>query len=159
MEAIKKATEVVRVVLENEDIERSDVRISVGAFLRGVIETETGCNMMDVPPRYPAPDWFCDLLGSRKHHGNVKYLISDQLKAAIGHHTGNVITNYQFARRLWAYMSHFPVNADEFIPSDRFAAVFGSGVKKWDDLRSLLSDHVFFNSSLVGVFSGKKLRL
>ena len=69
-----------------------------------------------------------------------------------------VATNYQFARRLWAYMSHFPINANEFIPSDRFAAVFGSGVKKWDDLRSLLSDHVFFNSSYVGVFSGKKLR-
>ena len=28
-------------------------------------------------------------------------------------------------------MSHFPVNADEFIPSDRFAAVFGR--QKWDD--------------------------
>ena len=109
-----------------------------------LLDTETGCDMMMiVSPRYPAPDWFCDLLGSRKHHGNVKYLISDQLKAAIGHHTGNVITNSQFARRLWAYMSHFPINADEFIPSDRFAAVFGrqkwDDIKMWDDLRSLLS--------------------
>ena len=151
--------EAARVVIENEPIvERSEVRISVGAYLQGAIETETGCDMMRVPPRYPAPEWFCVELYSRKHHGNVKYLISDQLKAAIGHHSGSVIQNYQFARRLWAYMSHFPINANEFIPSDRFAAVFGSGVKKWDDLRSLLSDHVFFNSSYVGVFSGKKLR-
>ena len=60
-------------------------------------------------------------------------------------------------------MRHFPVNADEFIPSDRFAAVFGrqkwDDAKKWDDLRSLLSEHVYYNSSLVGVFSGRKLRL
>ena len=41
----------------------------------------------------------------------------------------------------------------------RFAAIFGSGVKMWDDLRSLLSENVYYNSSLVGVFSGKKLRL
>ena len=150
---------IARVVIENEPIERSDVRISVGSYMNGIIKTETGCNMMEVSSRNPAPDWFQDLLGSRKHHGNVKYLISDQLKAAIGHHSGSVITNYQFAKRLWAYMSHFPVNADEFIPSDRFAAVFGSGVKKWDDVRSLLSEHVYYNSSLVGVFSGRKLRL
>ena len=137
--------------------------ISVGAYLDGIIRTETGCNMMEVSSRNPAPDWFQDLLGSRKHHGNVKYIISDQLKAAIGHHSSNLITNYQFAKRLWAYMSHFPVNADEFIPSDRFAAVFArqkwDDVKMWDDLRSLLSEHVYFNSSYVGVFSGKKLIL
>ena len=151
--------EAARVVIENEPIERSEVRISVGAYLQGVIETETGCDMMRVPPRYPAPEWFCVELYSKKHHGNVKYLISDQLKDAIGHHSGSIIQNYQFARRLWAFMSHFPVNADEFIPSDRFAAIFGSGVKMWDDLRSLLSENVYYNSSLVGVFSGKKLRL
>ena len=90
---------------------------------------------------------------------DMSNMISDQLKAAIGHYSGSVITNYQFAKRLWAYMSHFQVNADEFIPSDRFAAIFGRGVKMWDDLRSLLSVHVYFNSSYVGVFSGKKLRL
>ena len=103
-EAIRKAAEVARIVIENEYIVRSDVRISVGAYLEGIIKTETGCNMMEVSYRNPAPDWFQDLLGSRKHHGNVKYLISDQLKAAIGHHSGSVITNYQFARWLWVYI-------------------------------------------------------
>ena len=84
-------------------------------------------------------------------------MITDQLKLRSDNQCD--YENYQFAKRLWAYMSHFPVNADEFIPSDRFAAVFGSGVKKWDDLRSLLSENVYYNSSLVGVFSGRKLRL
>ena len=40
-------------------------------------------------------------------------------------------------------MSHFPVNADEFIPSDRFAAVFGrqkwDDVMMWDDLKFALT--------------------
>ena len=54
---------------------------------------------------------------------DMSNMISDQLKAAIGHYSGSVITKYQFAKRLWAYMRHFPVNADEFIPSDRFAAI------------------------------------
>ena len=78
---------------------------------------------------------------------DMSNMISDQLKAAIGHHSGSVITNYQFPKRLWAYMSHFLVNADEFNPSDTFAAVFGSGIKMWDNLRSVLSEHVYFNSS------------
>ena len=69
-----------------------------------------------------------------------------------------MITHYQFVRRLWAYMSYLPLNKerDEFIPIDRCVQIFGSGVKKWSDIKIYLGDHVFFSSSRVGVFSGKK---
>ena len=53
-------------------------------------------------------------------------------------------------------MSYQPLNKDEFIATDRCVPVFGSGVKKWTDIKKYLGEHVFFRSSRVGVFSGKK---
>ena len=111
---------------------------------------------MRVPRGYPAPDWFCDLLGTRQRHGNVKFLITKDLQTMLGYHADYVITHYQFVRRLWAYMSYLPLNKDEFIPNERCAPIFGSGVKKWSDIKKYLGDDVFYSSSRVGVFSGKK---
>ena len=111
---------------------------------------------MKVPSGYPAPEWFCDLLGTRQHHGNVKFLMTKELQTMLGHHADYVITHYQFVRMLWAYMSALPLNKDEFIPIDRCVPVFGSGVKKWSDIKKYLGEHVYFRSTRVGVFSGKK---
>ena len=75
----------------------------------------------------------------------------------LGHHADYVITHYQFVRRLWAYMmSYLPLNKDEFISDERCALIFGSGLKKWSDIKKYLGEHVFFSSSRVGVFSSKK---
>ena len=142
-------------VKENENIVRSEERMSVGAFLEGVQEIYPS-SIMKVPSGYPAPEWFCDLLGTRQHHGNVKFLMTPALQTMLGHHADYVITHYQFVKRLWAYMSYQPLNKDEFIATDRCVPVFGSGVKKWSDIKKYLGEHVFFRSSRVGVFSGKK---
>ena len=47
-----------------------------------------------------------------------------------------------------------------------FPAVFGQELTaslgypiKWPDLRVLLQDHVHFHTSLLGVFSGRKLKM
>ena len=138
-------------VKENENIVRSEERMSVGAFLEGVQEIYPS-SIMKVPSGYPAPEWFCDLLGTRQHHGNVKFLMTPALQTMLGHHADYVITHYQFVRRLWAYMSALPLNKDEFIPIDRCVPVFGSGVKKWSEIKKYLRYHVFFKSSRVGVF-------
>ena len=140
---------------ENENIARSEERISVSAFLEGVVEMYPS-SIMKVPRGYPAPEWFCDLLGTRQHHGNVKFLITRDLQNMLGHHADYVITHYQFVRRLWACLSCLPLNKDEFVPIDRCVPVFGSGVKKLSDIKKYLGDHVFFSSSRVGVFSGQK---
>ena len=76
---------------------------------------------MMIQPKWPALKWFCELLGTRDHHGNVKFLVSDELRSMIGHHSGNVITNYIFVKRLWAFMSHHPLNEVYFVPSEKFA--------------------------------------
>ena len=142
-------------VKENEHIVRNEERFSVGAFLEGKVEIYPS-SIMRVPSGYPAPEWFCDLLGTRQHHGNVKFLMTKELQTMLGHHADYVITHYQFVRRLWAYMSALPLNKDEFIPIDRCVPVFGSGVKKWSDIKKYLGEHVYFRSTRVGVFSGKK---
>ena len=149
--------EEAEIIKENEHIVRSEERISVSAFLEGIIDTYPS-SIMKVPSGYPAPEWFCDLLGTRQHHGNVKFLITPALQTMLGHHADYVITHYQFVRRLWAYMSYLPLNKekDEFIPNERCAPVFGSGVKRWSDIKKHLGGHVFFRSSRVGVFCGKK---
>ena len=81
----------------------------------------------------------------------------------IGHHSGNVITNYIFVKRLWAFMSHHPLNEVYFVPSEKFAVKMLRNERpetvNWITFRSCLKDHVYFNSSLVGVFSGRKLRM
>ena len=142
--------------MENEHFTRSEERISVGAFLEsGVIETLPS-SIMKVPSGFPAPEWFCDLLGTRHHHGNVKFMMTAELQTMLGHHASCVITHYQFVKRLWAYMSCLPLNKDEFVPSARCAPVFGSGVRRCSDIKKCLGDHVCFRSSMVGVFSGEK---
>ena len=147
--------EEAEIIKENEHIVRSEERISVGAFLEGVIDKYPS-SIMKVPSGYPAPEWFCDLLGTRQHYGNVKFLITPALQTMLGHHADYVITHYQFVRRLWAYMSYLPLNKDEFISDERCAPIFGSGLKKWSDIKKYLGEHVFFSSSRVGVFSSKK---
>ena len=143
-------------VMENEHFTRGEERISVGAFLEsGVIETLPS-SIMKVPSGFPAPEWFCDLLGTRHHHGNVKFMMTAELQTMLGHHASCVITHYQFVKRLWAYMSCLPLNKDEFVPSARCAPVFGSGVRRCSDIKKCLGDHVCFRSSMVGVFSGEK---
>ena len=118
---------------------------------------------MMIQPKWPALKWFCELLGTRDHHGNVKFLVWDELRSMIGHHSGNVITNYIFVKRLWAFMSHHPLNEVYFVPSEKFAVKMLRNERpetvNWITFRSCLKDHVYFNSSLVGVFSGRKLRM
>ena len=143
------------------EIVPSRERISTVAFLNGTIEKFKD-DMMRIPPRSPAPEWFCELLGTRKHHGNVKFIISDPLRNLIGRHSSHMITNYIFTKKLWAFMSHLPLRASGFIPSPEFAkAVYFKEMSvkmiPWSDLCLGLQEHVFFNSSLVGVYSGKKL--
>ena len=142
-------------VMEIGNFTRSEERISVGAFLEsGVIETFPS-SIMKVPPGFPAPEWFCDLLGTRHHHGNVKFMMTAKLQTMLGHHD-YIMTHYQFVKRLWAYMSNLPLNKDEFVTSVRCAPVFGSGVRRCSEIKKCLGDHVCFKSSRVGVFSGQK---
>ena len=110
------------------------------------------------PRDWPAPEWFCEALGTyRIHHGNVKFLISDPLGKCMNH-PDTLIQHHKFIRRLWIYMSYLPLNKEHFDPvNTEFALVFGSEIVKWSDLRAYLQEHVYFNSSLVGVFSGKKM--
>ena len=51
---------------------------------------------------------------------------------------------------------------EEFVPMPAFIAAFGSqfvmpdGCVKWSKIKDILSEHVYFNSSLVGVFNGRR---
>ena len=57
-------------------------------------------------------------------------------------------------------MSYLPLNKEHFDPVNtefETVTVFRSEIVKWSDLRAYLQDHVYFNSSLVGVFGGKKM--
>ena len=110
------------------------------------------------PRDWPAPRWFCDAIGTyRNFHGNTKLLISDQLNKCIAHHA-TMIIHSKFTRQLWIHMSYLPLNKDCFDPVDTpFERIFGSELVKWTDVRAYLQDHVYFNSTLVGVFSGKKM--
>ena len=71
-------------------------RISTVAFLNGSIERFRD-DMMKIPPRSPAPEWFCELLCTRKYH--LKFIISDPLRQLIGRHSSHMITNYMFVLR------------------------------------------------------------
>ena len=51
-----------------------------------------------------------------KHHGNVKFFISEEVRRLIGYKSNNEITHTQFISRLWAVMSHYPLNEEEFVP-------------------------------------------
>ena len=56
-------------------------------------------------------------------------------------------------------MSYLPLNKEHFDPvnTEFETTVFRSEIVKWSDLRAYLQDHVYFNSSLVGVFGGNKM--
>ena len=82
--------EEVEIVKENENILRNDERISVGAFLEGLLEKYPS-SIMKVPRGYPAPEWFCDLLGTRQRHGNVKFLITPELQTMLGSATTQIM--------------------------------------------------------------------
>ena len=100
-----------KAVMADVEIAPAKERISTYAFLKGRFEKNTDqrdLDTMKIPPRWPAPEWFCDLLGTRKHHGHVKFIISDTLRHLIGRHSDYVITNYMFTKKLWAFMSHRP---------------------------------------------------
>ena len=69
-----------------------------------------------------------------------------------------MIIHSKFTRQLWIHMSYLPLNKDYFDPVDTpFERIFGSEIVKWTDVRAYLQDHMYFNSTLVGVFSGKKM--
>ena len=154
-----------KAVMADVEIVPALERISAQEFLKGRFEKNKDLDTMKIPPRWPAPEWFCELLGTRKHHGHVKFIISDSLRHLIGRHSDYVITNYMFTKKLWAFMSHLPMNEFQgFIPSPEFAkAVYFKEkpvkIIPWSELCTSLQEHVYFNSSLVGVWSGKKLRL
>ena len=97
---------------------------------------------MIIPSKWPAPKWFCEVIGTRNYHGSVKFLVSDELSSMIGHHSGNVMTSYVFAKRLWAFMSWLPLNEVCFVPSEKFAVNL---------LGNERPEHVYFKSSHVGV--------
>ena len=113
------------------------------------------------PRDWPAPEWFCEALGTslgpRSFHGNVRFLISDPLARCMNY-PDNIIGHHKFIRQLWIYMSYLPLNRKHFDPVNTdFASVFGINIVKWADLRTCLQEHVYFKSSLVGVFSGQKM--
>ena len=105
----------------------------------------------------------CKVFGTlEKHHGNVKFFVSEQVRGFIGYKSHNEITHTQFLSRLWAVMSNYPLNDEEFVPMPAFIAAFGSqfvmpdGCVKWSKIKDILSEHVYFNSSLAGVFNGRR---
>ena len=150
----------------NDPISPNKDRISPSVYLKHrEVYRYKDCDDMKIPPRWPAPAWFCELLGTRNHHGNVKFIVSQPLRTFIGHHENNVMTNYIFVKRLWAAMSHLPLNIDTgFLPSVEFAeALYGTQdipfeQIKWSTLCTSLHEHVYFNSTHVGVFSGRKMK-
>ena len=84
-------------------------------------------------------------------------MISDPLARCINY-PDNIIGHHKFIRQLWIYMSHLPLNKKHSDPVNTdFASVFGIEIVKWADLRTCLKEHVYFKSSLVGVFSGQKM--
>ena len=123
-------------------------RISTVAFLNGSIERFRD-DMIKIPPRSPAPEWFCELLCTRKYH--LKFIISDPLRQLIGRHSSHMITNYMFMKKLWAFMSHLPLRASGFIPSPEFAkAVYFEELPvkmiPWSDLCPGLQEHVVLSA-------------
>ena len=147
---------------ENEIIYRSEERISVSRYLSGEHCAEFS-SIMKPGRNLPGPVWFCKDIGTMdKHHGNVKFFISEEVRELIGYKSNNEITHTQFLSRLWAVMSHYPLNDEEFVPMPAFTALFGNkfvlpdGCVKWMMIKDILSEHVYFNSSLVGVFSGRR---
>ena len=153
-EASKLAEEAERNKEQNSDLNVTAAAEEVCTSTR----LTDDANARKHPRDWPAPEWFCEALATyRIHHGNVKFLISDLLGKCMNH-PDTLIQHHKFIRRLWIYMSYLPLNKEYFDPvNTEFESVFGSAIVKWTDLRAYLQDHVYFNSSLVGVFSGKKL--
>ena len=159
----KFVVEEVAQNVANETLFRSEERVSVSLYLAGERFAEYS-EIMKPDRNKPAPFWFCEDLGTLKnHHGNAKFFISEQVRAFIGHHSHNVLTHTQFLSRLWSVMSWYPLNDEEFIPMPAFLDTFGRELVmsqgypvKWTKLRIIMQDHVYFNSSLVGVFSGRR---
>ena len=110
------------------------------------------------PDDWPGPRWWCDLLGTYKHyHGNMKFIISKELKYAISWED-EVITHSSFLRALWTRMRQLPMNRECFDPArSTMRHVFGSDIVKWSSLRDGLAPHLYFHSSRIGVINGKKL--
>ena len=161
--AKERATDATPVP-ENEPIVAATDRISPSQLLDfKKIYIEKGSETMMIPSKWPAPKWFCEVIGTRNYHGSVKFLVSDELSSMIGHHSGNVMTSYVFAKRLWAFMSWLPLNEVYFVPSEKFAVNLLGNERpetvNWEAFRSHLKEHVYFKSSHVGVFSGRKLRM
>ena len=153
-EASKLAEEAERNKEQNSDLNVTAAAEEVCTSTR----LTDDANARKHPRDWPAPEWFCEALATyRIHHGNVKFLISDLLGKCMNH-PDTLIQHHKFIRRLWIYMSYLPLNKEYFDPvNTEFESVFGSAIVKWTDLRAYLQDHVYFNSSLVGVFSGKKM--
>ena len=148
--------------VENDIIYRSEERISVSRYLEGE-HSAAYSSSMKCQRGLPGPFWFCKVFGTlENHHGNVKFFISEQVRNLIGYKSNNVIPHTQFLSRLWTVMSNYPLNEAEFVPMPAFIAAFGDqhvspeGWIKWSRMKDILSEHVYFNSSLVGVFSGRR---
>ena len=112
-------------------------------------------------PDWPGPKWWCDELGIFKEpskiHGNTKFIISKELQESI-YWPEAVICASSFTRKLWTSMKTLPLNYECFDPAgSAMTAVFGTDVVKWTSLRDYLAPHLYFNSSRIGVFNGKKL--
>ena len=84
----------------NETLYRSKNRVSVSLYLAGERYAEYS-DIMKPDRNQPAPFWFCEDIGAlQKHHGNVRFFISEQVRKLIGHHPHNIITHTQFLARL-----------------------------------------------------------
>ena len=82
--ALRKAAEDAAAeatpVPENEHIVAATDRISPSQLLDFKrIYIEKGSETMMIPSKWPAPKWFCEVIGTRKYHGSVKFLVSDEL--------------------------------------------------------------------------------
>ena len=110
------------------------------------------------PDDWPGPRWWCDLLGTYKHyHGNMKFIISKELKYAISWED-EVITHSSFIRAFWTRIRQLPMNSVCSDPArSTMRHIFGSDVVKWSSLCDYLAPHLYFHSSRIGVINGKKL--
>ena len=112
-----------------------------------------------MPRDSPGPKWWCDILnGNTKIHGNTKLILSKELQESL-YYSEEVMTHSLFIRNLWISMRQLPLNFECFDPagSAMMTAVFGTDIVKWTSLCDFLAPHLYFHSSRIGVFNGKKL--
>ena len=75
--------------LSNDVIYRTEERISVSRYLAGEHCAEFS-SIMKQGRNLPGPAWFCKDLGTLdKHHGNVKFFISEVVRRLIGYKSNN----------------------------------------------------------------------